>query len=161
MASPQYSDTNGDHYQNRDIIPRRTSSSRHQPTPKILSSDQVFRAEEGETLGKGFIIFESLPFCKIILYLIRRVFINNIRLCFSIVLPCKVANMGSFVLMWKKDDRVLTAGNLVVRKDSRLQLRNDFSLEINSLKPEDQGPYICEIDVMGQAITIDHTVINL
>ena len=66
--------------------------------------------------------------------------------------------MGSFVLMWKKDDRVLTAGNLVVRKDSRLQLRNDFSLEINSLKPEDQGPYICEIDVMGQAITIDHTV---
>ena len=56
MASPQYSDTNGDHYQNRDIIPRRTSSSRHQPTPKILSSDQVFRAEEGETLGKGFII---------------------------------------------------------------------------------------------------------
>ena len=69
--------------------------------------------------------------------------------------------MGSFVLMWKKDDRVLTAGNLVVRKDSRLQLRNDFSLEINSLKPEDQGPYICEIDVMGQAITIDHTVFNL
>ena len=66
--------------------------------------------------------------------------------------------MGSFVLMWKKDDRVLTAGNLVVRKDSRLQLRNDFSLEINSLKPEDQGPYVCEIDVMGQAITIDHTV---
>ena len=66
--------------------------------------------------------------------------------------------MGSFVLMWKKDDRVLTAGNLVVRKDNRLQLRDDFSLEINSLKPEDQGPYICEIDVMGQPITIDHTV---
>ena len=66
--------------------------------------------------------------------------------------------MGSFVLMWKKDGRVLTAGNLVVRKDNRLQLRNDFSLEINSLKPEDQGPYICEIDVMGQPISIDHTV---
>ena len=66
--------------------------------------------------------------------------------------------MGSFVLMWKKDGRVLTAGNLVVRKDNRLQLRNDFSLEISSLKPEDQGPYICEIDVMGQPISIDHTV---
>ena len=52
MASPQYgSDTNGDQY--RDMIPRRTSSSRHQPTPKILSSDQVFRAEEGETLGNS------------------------------------------------------------------------------------------------------------
>ena len=69
--------------------------------------------------------------------------------------------MGSFVLMWKKDGRVLTAGNLVVRKDNRLQLRNDFSLEINSLKPEDHGQYICEIDVMGQPISIDHTVRNL
>ena len=59
MASPQYSDANGDHYQNRDMIPRRTSSSRHQPTPKILSSDQVFRAEEGETLG---IFFSELSF---------------------------------------------------------------------------------------------------
>ena len=66
--------------------------------------------------------------------------------------------MGSFVLMWKKDGRVLTAGNLVVRKDNRIQLRDDFSLEINSLKPEDQGPYICEVDVMGQIISIDHTV---
>ena len=68
MASPQYSDTNGEHYQNRDIIPRRTSSSRHQPTPKILSSDQVFRAEEGETLGKVFIICKSLPFCRIFIF---------------------------------------------------------------------------------------------
>ena len=69
--------------------------------------------------------------------------------------------MGSFVLMWKKQGRVLTAGNLVVRKDNRIQLRNDFSLEINNLKPDDQGPYICEIDVMGKPVLIEHTVCKL
>ena len=37
----------------------------------------------------------------------------------SLVLPCRVANLGEFVLMWKRNSRVLTAGNLVVRKDSR------------------------------------------
>ena len=49
VASPQYTDENSGHVRVGGI--RRTSSSRHQPTPKILSSDQVFRAEEGETLG--------------------------------------------------------------------------------------------------------------
>ena len=74
------------------------------------------------------------------------------------VLPCQVAHLGGFVLMWKKDGRVLTAGSLVVRKDTRIELRNGFSFAINTLKPEDQGPYICEIDVMGQPISIEHTV---
>ena len=60
--------------------------------------------------------------------------------------------------MWKKDGRVLTAGNLVVRKDTRMELHGDFSLAINALKPEDQGPYICEIDVLGKSISIEHTV---
>ena len=55
---------------------------RTQPTPQILSHDQVFRAQVGETL----------------------------------VLPCQVANLGTYVLMWKQQKRVLTAGTLVVRK---------------------------------------------
>ena len=85
-------------------------------------------------------------------------FVYYLPYLFYVVLPCKVANMGSFVLVWRKDGGVLTAGKLVVQKDKRLQLLDDFSLEINSVKPEDQGTYICEIDVIGQHITIDHTV---
>ena len=76
----------------------------------------------------------------------------------SLVLPCRVTNLGSFVLMWKKDARVISAGSLIVRKDSRIRLRQDFALEIHSLKPEDQGSYICEIDVMGKPISIEHKV---
>ena len=33
------------------------SSNRNPPSPKILSHDQIFRAEEGETLGKNGRLF--------------------------------------------------------------------------------------------------------
>ncbi len=66
--------------------------------------------------------------------------------------------MGQYILMWKQGTRVLTAGTLVVRKDYRMRLRDDFSLELNKLKPDDEGTYTCEIDVMGKPISIQHKV---
>ena len=60
--------------------------------------------------------------------------------------------------MWKQQNRVLTAGTLVVRKDYRMRLKDDFSLELTQLKPDDQGTYTCEIDVMGKPISIKHKV---
>ena len=69
-----------------------------------------------------------------------------------------MANLGTYVLMWKQQKRVLTAGTLVVRKDYRMRLRDDFSLELSELKPDDQGTYTCEIDVMGKPISITHKV---
>ena len=102
----------------------RNSGHLQQPSPQILSHDQIFRAQVGETL----------------------------------VLPCQVANLGTYVLMWKQQKRVLTAGTLVVRKDYRMRLRDDFSLELSELKPDDQGTYTCEIDVMGKPISITHKV---
>ena len=90
------------------------SSSRHQPSPQILSHDQIFRAQVGETL----------------------------------VLPCQVANLGTYVLMWKQQNRVLTAGTLVVRKDYRMRLKDDFSLELTQLKPDDQGTYTCSRSIV-------------
>ncbi len=76
----------------------------------------------------------------------------------SLVLPCHVSNLGEFVLMWKRDSRVLTAGDLVVRKDARLRLREDFGLEITELRAEDGGTYVCEVDIMGNPIHISHKV---
>ena len=66
--------------------------------------------------------------------------------------------LGNYVLMWKQQNRVLTAGTLVVRKDYRMRLKDDFSLELTQLKPDDQGTYTCEIDVMGKPISIKHKV---
>ncbi len=60
--------------------------------------------------------------------------------------------------MWKQASRVLTAGNLVVRKDPRMSLRDDYSLELSDITPDDQGAYTCEIDIMGKPISIKHTV---
>ena len=76
----------------------------------------------------------------------------------SLTLPCKVANLEPFVLMWKQGTRVFTAQSFVVRKDSRIKLRNEHDLEISNLRPEDQGTYTCEIDVHGKPISIEHTV---
>ena len=98
--------------------------SSHQPSPQILSHDQIFRAQVGENL----------------------------------VLPCQVSNLGTYVLMWKQQKRVLTAGTLVVRKDYRIKLKDDFSLVLTELKPDDQGTYVCEIDVMGKPLSIKHKV---
>lgn len=70
----------------------------------------------------------------------------------------KVANLGEYVLMWKQAKRVLTAGKLVVRKDSRIRLREDNALEISGLRAEDQGTYVCEVDILGRPISIRHTV---
>ena len=59
-ANAQYSGGGLDHSRAGDMMVRgRSTSSRHQPTPKILSSDQVFRAEEGDTLGS---IFQTISF---------------------------------------------------------------------------------------------------
>ncbi len=104
--------------------PAPAPSSMMKATPRIVSGDQLFRAQLGETL----------------------------------VLPCQVANLNDFVLMWKQGSRVLTAQRLVVRKDPRLMLRDDHSLVITNLKPEDQGTYTCEVDVMGKPESIRHTV---
>ena len=86
----------------------------------------------------------------------------------SLVLPCRVANLGEFVLMWKRNSRVLTAGNLVVRKDSRISIAGGgphdrgggggHGLEIADLRADDGGTYTCEVDVMGRPIHISHTV---
>ena len=66
--------------------------------------------------------------------------------------------LGNYVLMWKQQNRVLTAGTLVVRKDYRMRLKDDFSLELTQLKPDDQGTYTCEIEGMGKPISIKHKV---
>jgi hypothetical protein len=69
-----------------------------------------------------------------------------------------VINLDNFVVMWKQANRVLSAGNLVVRKDPRMSLREDYSLELSDITPDDQGAYTCEIDIMGKPVSIQHTV---
>ena len=57
-------------------------------------------------------------------------------------LVCSLENISNNVVIWKKSNRVLYAGNIRVRHDSRLEVVED-SLVIRSLAPEDEGDYTC------------------
>ena len=57
-------------------------------------------------------------------------------------LTCSLENDNNNVVIWKKSNRVLYAGNIRVRHDSRLEVVED-SLVIRSLAPEDEGDYTC------------------
>lgn len=63
----------------------------------------------------------------------------------SVTLPCRVANLGSFVLLWRRGNSVLTAGSLMITRDKRFKLVESYDLQINGVKTQDAGDYICQI----------------
>ncbi|XP_067646453.1 limbic system-associated membrane protein isoform X3 [Eurosta solidaginis] len=63
----------------------------------------------------------------------------------TIELPCKVQNLGSFVLLWRKGSSVLTAGHLKITRDPRFKIVGDYNLQIVSVKTQDAGDYICQL----------------
>jgi len=74
----------------------------------------------------------------------------------QVELECSVEQLGSMVLMWKQGPRVLTAGNMMVRRDKRLQLRGN-NLVISQLEVDDGGQYDCEIEADGDLpISVSH-----
>jgi len=74
----------------------------------------------------------------------------------QVELECRVEQLGSMVLMWKQGPRVLTAGNMMVRRDKRLQL-NGNNLVISQLEVDDGGQYDCEIEADGDLpISVSH-----
>ena len=63
----------------------------------------------------------------------------------KLVLHCALENENNNVVIWKKSDRVLFAGNIRVRHDERLQAV-DSILTVDSVLPEDEGSYSCEME---------------
>ena len=60
-------------------------------------------------------------------------------------LTCSLENDNNNVVIWKKSNRVLYAGNIRVRHDERLEVFND-DLIIRGVTPDDEGDYTCEIE---------------
>nr|CAH7731399.1 unnamed protein product [Callosobruchus chinensis] len=75
----------------------------------------------------------------------------------TVVLPCEVSNPGPYVMVWKKGIAVLSAGNVKVSPDPRINLVNGYSLEIKDVGPQDAGDYICQIGTL-QPREITHTL---
>ncbi|XP_018564711.1 limbic system-associated membrane protein [Anoplophora glabripennis] len=75
----------------------------------------------------------------------------------TVVLPCEVSNPGPYVLVWKKGIAVLSAGNVKVSPDPRINLVHGYSLEIKEAGPQDAGDYVCQIGTL-EPREITHTV---
>lgn len=63
----------------------------------------------------------------------------------SVTLPCRVSNLGNFVLLWRRGNSVLTAGALKITRDKRFSLVDSYDLQITGVKTQDAGDYICQI----------------
>ncbi|KAG5673018.1 hypothetical protein PVAND_003096 [Polypedilum vanderplanki] len=63
----------------------------------------------------------------------------------TLTLPCEVENLGGLVLLWRRGQNVLTAKDLKVSTDERVNLVNGYNLEISELEPQDAGDYVCQI----------------
>ncbi|CAG9807795.1 unnamed protein product [Chironomus riparius] len=63
----------------------------------------------------------------------------------TIVLPCKVKNLGSYVLLWRRGAAVLTAQNLMVTRDARFKMIDGYNLQISNVRVTDAGDYVCQI----------------
>ena len=76
----------------------------------------------------------------------------------SLVLPCKVEDLGPMVLIWKKGTRVLTAGEMMVKRDDRMVLRGT-ALALSDINVEDGGKYSCEIEADSEyPIVLTHSL---
>jgi len=70
----------------------------------------------------------------------------------SVILLCQVENLGESNIIWKESNRIITAGTMIIRKDSRLHLENGYNLRIDDLRESDSGEYVCEIETFGSPI---------
>ena len=59
---------------------------------------------------------------------------------------CRVLYVGQFVRVWRLGDRVISVGNLMVRKDGRMSVTDEGALEIRDIRLEDAREYVCELD---------------
>ncbi|CAB4059535.1 unnamed protein product [Lepeophtheirus salmonis] len=76
----------------------------------------------------------------------------------TIMLPCEVDNLGPMILLWKKGTRVLTAGDMMVRRDDRIHLKRN-NLQIKDIQVSDGGKYSCEIEADSEyPLTVSHRI---
>ena len=74
----------------------------------------------------------------------------------EVTLPCTPEHLGKFVLVWKHEEEVLTAGSMMVTPDSRFGLVGGYNLQIKNVNTKDKGTYTCSISTFGDPVTLAH-----
>ncbi|XP_039282767.1 protein amalgam [Nilaparvata lugens] len=75
----------------------------------------------------------------------------------TVLLPCKVVDLGNYLVAWKRGIAVLTAGTVKVSPDERLFLLDNYNLQLRAVQESDAGDYACQIATI-QPIEITHTL---
>ena len=61
-------------------------------------------------------------------------------------LPCFVDRLEGFVLLWKKNQDIITVGHQLIDKNVRLEeSKNGNNIVIGPASPEDEADYTCQI----------------
>ena len=79
----------------------------------------------------------------------------------QILLPCSIQNLGKLIPLWKKQQNVITAGELMINPDTaryQLDRSSGYNLLIRKISPSDAGDYTCSITTYGQPVTVTHTL---
>ena len=76
----------------------------------------------------------------------------------EVTLPCSPEHLGKFVLVWKHEDEVLTAGSMMVTPDTKFSLVGGYNLRIKNINNKNQGTYTCSISTFGDPVTVMHSL---
>jgi len=76
----------------------------------------------------------------------------------EVTLPCAPEHLGTFVLVWKHEDEVLTAGSMMVTPDTRFGLVGGYNLRIKNINKKNAGKYTCSISTFGHPVTVSHSL---
>jgi len=76
----------------------------------------------------------------------------------TIKLPCIVDRLEGFVILWKKNNDIVTVASQIIDKRVRLQEEGNGSyLLLDQAKPQDEGVFICQISAYKQT-ELSHNV---
>ena len=77
----------------------------------------------------------------------------------TVRLPCMVDRLEGFVMLWKKNNGIITVASQIIDKRVRLdEEKNGNHLIIGQATPEDSGAYTCQISAY-KPTEITHNVI--
>ena len=77
----------------------------------------------------------------------------------KIVDTLRFLSLGDHHIVWRKGHEVLSAGNILISRDPRFKLHeNDYRLELQNIRPNDAGDFVCQLAVLGEAMEVAHTV---
>ena len=81
--------------------------------------------------------------------------------CFYYTIPSILHFSGSAVITWYRGSRILSAGNLKILDEPRLQVLPDprgrgVDVRLRRVRMQDEGRYTCQVNLKDTVVNITH-----